>query len=541
MTDLQEDSPSAAEPDPRPTAAGFSGAAGLSGAAGFSGAAGLSAAAPRSGVPAQYGPAERSYEVPLSSVAEGLIAVVADLDGIGAFDAVAPFGLADDEVVAATVLAEKLGRVADAARVRFAGLIAERSEPERGDARLTVRHGVPTVPKLVARLTGVSIHSAKGRITLAAAAQSTMSLIGTSNESNFPAVEKALIEGLINVDAAAVITEKLTQAARRSGFGADLHEAEDTLVLAARPLVDGGTGFTADEVDLLATRLREHLDPDGAEPRDEDLQEKRGMTLTSLPSGWYKIAGLLPPDVAAKWLALAESFLSPRTRPSFSGGAAGAEAETGIQTEAETNVGGDPTLVEPRTRPQLLLDGFTELLVKAAGLPEMPRLNGARPTVNLHASLSDVVSGRGVGWIDGLVEPVPVSTVRQLLCHGDFITTLLGENGRVMQHGKTRRLFTAAQNRALAVRDGGCVWPGCERPPSWAETHHVTPWLTEYHPRGPTDIDNGVLLCHFHHANVHKSGWRMVMRDGVPHIIPPPCVDWRQTPRPCTQRRTSLQ
>ena len=115
-------------------------------------------------------------------MAEDLSAVVAGLDGIGAFDAVAPLGLADDEVVAATVLAETLGRVADAARVRFAELIAERSVPERGDARLTVRQGVSTVPMLVARLTGVSIHSAQWRVKLAAA-QSTISLGGTSNES----------------------------------------------------------------------------------------------------------------------------------------------------------------------------------------------------------------------------------------------------------------------------------------------------------------------------------------------------------------------
>jgi hypothetical protein len=130
-----------------------------------------------------------------------------------------------------------------------------------------------------------------------------------------------------------------------------------------------------------------------------------------------------------------------------------------------------------------------------------------------------------------------VSTIQQLRCHAPVATTVFGDQGEVLHHGKTRRLFTPAQNRALAARDGGCVWRGCGRPPSWCETHHVKEWVAADHPPGRTDIDNGVLLCHFHHTHLHSSDWRLVMRDGVPHLIPPPTAAPPCPPPPDTPHR----
>jgi hypothetical protein len=230
----------------------------------------------------------------------------------------------------------------------------------------------------------------------------------------------------------------------------------------------------------------------------------------------------------AKWQAIAQTILSPRI-PKFE---SHDTAQNAVDDEPEIS----PVLANTRTHEQLLADGFTAYIDQVAGLSGVPELCGARPTINIHASLDDVVTGRGVGWIDGLDSPVPVSTVEQLICHGDIITTLMHE-GRILQHGKTKRLFTAAQNRAMAARDGGCVWPGCSRPPSWCESHHTIQWRHERYLPGRTDTDLGVLLCHFHHSHLHQSRWQLTMINGVPHIIPPPEIDWTQTPRPCTQRR----
>lgn len=91
-----------------------------------------------------------------------------------------------------------------------------------------------------------------------------------------------------------------------------------------------------------------------------------------------------------------------------------------------------------------------------------------------------------------------------------------------------QRLFSRYQRLVLAVRDGGCVWPGCDRPPVWCEAHHIRPWYAG----GPTDLANACLLCPYHHLVHSTHGWRVHMaRDGLPEVIPPLRLDPSDTPR----------
>jgi hypothetical protein len=155
----------------------------------------------------------------------------------------------------------------------------------------------------------------------------------------------------------------------------------------------------------------------------------------------------------------------------------------------------------------------------------------------VHVNLDDLTTGRAVGWVDGVTEPVPASVVERLTCHADILTTVFGAHGEVLHHGKKKRLFTPAIIKAAAARDGGCVWPGCEVPPWACEAHHVIEWGHDDHPPGVTDVCNCALLCPFHHANLHRSEWRLIMLDGVPHMVPPAWIDPEQTPRPAGQQR----
>ena len=72
--------------------------------------------------------------------------------------------------------------------------------------------------------------------------------------------------------------------------------------------------------------------------------------------------------------------------------------------------------------------------------------------------------------------------------------------------GRSTRLATKAQRTALAIRDGGCVIPGCERPPAECQTHHVTDWSAG----GATDSENLAMLCWSHHRQVDLHRWRLV-------------------------------
>ncbi|TFD01291.1 HNH endonuclease, partial [Cryobacterium sandaracinum] len=99
---------------------------------------------------------------------------------------------------------------------------------------------------------------------------------------------------------------------------------------------------------------------------------------------------------------------------------------------------------------------------------------------------------------------------------------------KVLSLSTENRFFNRAQRRAIAARDGGCVIPGCTVPAAWCEVHHVIPW----HRGGKTEIDNGVLLCWYHHHSIDTSGWNIRMIRGTPEVRAPYCFDPTRTWRP---------
>ena len=111
-------------------------------------------------------------------------------------------------------------------------------------------------------------------------------------------------------------------------------------------------------------------------------------------------------------------------------------------------------------------------------------------------------SALAAGW-DG-----PVITRKQAhrwLCNADVSRLLLGPKGEVLELGRSRRLYSTAQRRAMIRRQGGtCIWPDCDRPAGWLEAHHLDEWDRD---RGSTDISRGVAPCTFHHHRIHDAGF----------------------------------
>ncbi|MBO3100390.1 HNH endonuclease signature motif containing protein [Cellulomonas fengjieae] len=97
--------------------------------------------------------------------------------------------------------------------------------------------------------------------------------------------------------------------------------------------------------------------------------------------------------------------------------------------------------------------------------------------------------------------PVAMSELARVLCQADLTRIVLSAEGVPLDVGRTRRLFSTAQRRAVIVRDGQCVWNGCEQHASRCEVHHVRWWGRD---TGPTSVANAALLCRFHHSEVHR-------------------------------------
>jgi hypothetical protein len=102
-------------------------------------------------------------------------------------------------------------------------------------------------------------------------------------------------------------------------------------------------------------------------------------------------------------------------------------------------------------------------------------------------------------------ETITIEAARRLACDADIATVLLNGRGEILELGRTRRVASDAQYKALVIRDGGCRFPGCDRPPGWTQVHHIVQWPDG----GRTDLDNLVLLCLTHHQLIHHQHWRI--------------------------------
>ncbi len=117
---------------------------------------------------------------------------------------------------------------------------------------------------------------------------------------------------------------------------------------------------------------------------------------------------------------------------------------------------------------------------------------------------------------------ISATAARRIACCAGIQRVVLDPAGAVLDVGREYRSATAAQFAALIARDGGCAFPGCTRPAAWCIAHHITHWVDG----GPTNVDNMVLLCTWHHTVVHHHGWSIELgTDRLPDFLPPPWVD----------------
>jgi hypothetical protein len=181
---------------------------------------------------------------------------------------------------------------------------------------------------------------------------------------------------------------------------------------------------------------------------------------------------------------------------------------------------------DERTAGQRRADALVEICGKVMSEGLLPA-QGSQPTQLVVTTNYDTLTrALGVGITDR-GERLSPTTVRRLACNAKILPAVMDSNGQVLDLGRSRRLFTGAIRQALNLRDGGCTFPGCDRPNAWVEGHHIQHWLDG----GATDQANAALVCTVHHHLVHDGGWQIRMgADGHPEFIPPPWIDPDRTP-----------
>ncbi|UNQ37915.1 HNH endonuclease [Prescottella equi] len=204
---------------------------------------------------------------------------------------------------------------------------------------------------------------------------------------------------------------------------------------------------------------------------------------------------------------------------------------------------------EKRTPALQRADAFAEILRRYLDSGDAPTEGGERPHLSLHVNASDLARSEAAHeWVnpDGDSDlfgnkdiarlphtgPLSIATARRIACDC-HLTPIVVDDGVPLNLGRTSRTVSKKQRRALIARDHGCAFPGCGAPPAHCEGHHITHWADG----GPTDLDNLVLLCRYHHQLLHHSHWDVkIGADRHPWFTPPSTVDPYKKPVPAHNR-----
>jgi hypothetical protein len=302
--------------------------------------------------------------------------------------------------------------------------------------------------------------------------------MGAGAASTAVRTARALFRGPLTATAQALTNGEISPA-HAAAVAHGTHDLPAQVAAEAEPvLLDAARRLDPPRLRKVLGHLRLVADPDGEHDRAEQRHGRRGLWLSPTWEGMVAVAGLLEPEAGQLLLAA----LEPLARP--------AKAD-------DTRSGG-----------QRQADALAELARRALENGRLPKTGGVRPQLLITVDL-DTLAGRSgsLGGDAGGAGPLTPEACRRLACDGAVTRVLVGRRSRQLERpaaglagqlqaamtllppvlggavsqpldvGRTGRVIQPAQRNALVVRDGGCVFPGCDRPPSWCEGHHLVHWL----------------------------------------------------------------
>jgi hypothetical protein len=290
--------------------------------------------------------------------------------------------------------------------------------------------------------------------------------------ADLPQLAKAFAAGEVPLEHASAVAQ--LAGAVGAGPVADYQPALLELARAAEP----------GKLRVACAHLRQLLDPDA--DQDEAARQRRGRYLAAARTvdGMVHLQGLLDP-------------------------ATGQSVLTALAAAMPV-----PAAYEERTPGQRRADALGEVCRQFLASGQAPRGGGLPPQVNVTVSLATLqqpwpeqpAPPPVLGDVPVLAggQPVTAATARRLACDAGVIPVVLGADSEPLDIGRHSRVVPAGLRRALVLRDGGCRFAGCDRPPGWCDAHHIEHWADG----GPTSLANLVLLCAHHHSLVHE-GWRL--------------------------------
>jgi hypothetical protein len=316
-----------------------------------------------------------------------------------------------------------------------------------------------------------------------------------------PATRRALQEAQISLSAARVL--------------AGVREADPAAFARSEPeLVEAARIHSTGNLQRVAAYWREAVEQKAGADPEEKLRARRRLHASVTFMGMVRLDGDLDPETGETLLTALRAVLDAEARS---------------------------TSDEDRSPAQRRADALGEICRQWLEAPDRPSVAGERPhvtvTVGAESLRGDrsVEAGRdpaeagadpgdpvgtaaaGSAELDH-VGPVPATTARRLACDASVMRVVLAGRSEPLDVGRRTKVVPPSLRRAVIVRDRGCRFPGCDRPHTWCDAHHVVHWADG----GPTALPNLVLLCRRHHRMIHlPGGFRLELVDGHPTFLRP--------------------
>lgn len=396
----------------------------------------------------------------------------------------------DWQQVSDAELLESLQGLEKAARLIAAASVAATAQADRRG--LSGTRAYTSVGALLRRALLISPSEAAARERLAKACFGTVQSTGSLTEPTLPATAAALRSGETSLAHARIIERTITDLPRELAPSV-VTEAESFLAEQSRQ-------HSPPELAAVARRLRATLDQDGLLQEERDAVEDRELYLSRDHRGRFLITGRLD-----------------------------AEAGTALQSAIHSLAAPTPAVDgqrDPRSAARRHADALVALVDRSLAAGDLPTDGGERPQVTVTISYDDLKNEIGSATL-GNDAIITASSARRIACDATIVPVVLGSRSEPLDVGRASYVVPQPMRRALAVRDGGCAFPGCDRPPGWTQAHHITHWAHG----GPTKIENLVLLCGHHHRTIHHDDWEVRINHGQPEFIPPRWLDPERKPR----------
>lgn len=255
-------------------------------------------------------------------------------------------------------------------------------------------------------------------------------------------------------------------------------------------LVDAGRVLSVGELKRAVDYWRQFADAERAAEDEERRFERRNLHVSATLDGMVRVDGDLDPETGQTLIT----------------------ALRAVQ-DAEARGSREPDIRSPSQR---RADALGELCRRWLDSTDRPSVAGERPHVVVTIDLESLEGrvGRRCELEDvGAITP---ETARRWACDASVTRVITDARSQPLDVGRKSKVVPAPIRRAVAVRDRGCRFPGCDRPQGWCDAHHVRHWADG----GETALENLILLCRPHHRTIHR-GFRVEMADGRPVFTRP--------------------